>query len=105
MTENAKWTPPPPTNIPEGKYPVWNGEEWLLEDHVDGNYKPVEYDKTFVCKMQAKTFLLETDFAMLPDVKISNKEEFGTYRNKIRELYFNPVEDPVWPEVPIPQWI
>ena len=106
MTENAKWTPSPPTNIPTGKYPVWNGDKWILEDLPNSQpVIPTENDKLLSCKMLAKAYLLDTDYAMLPDVKISNRSEFEVYRAEVRELYLNPIENPDWPQVPSPQWI
>ena len=107
MTENAKWTPPPPT-IPPGMSARWDGEQWILEEVIipesppDNRPRITDIDR---CKMLAKAYLLDTDYAMLPDVKISNRSEFEVYRTQIRELYLNPVEKPVWPQVPRPQWV
>lgn len=41
-------------------------------------------------KAYAKKQLEETDYAVLSDVRISNKNEFEVYRSEMREVYFNP---------------
>jgi hypothetical protein len=56
-------------------------------------------------KKEAKKKLSKTDWAILPDVNISNRAEFEAYRESMRELYFNPILNPVWPTEPSPAWI
>jgi hypothetical protein len=57
------------------------------------------------CKIEAKRIIKNTDWSVLPDVNISNKSEFETYRKYIRNLILNPVENPVFPIEPDPIWI
>lgn len=57
------------------------------------------------CKNQAKQFIASSDWSVLPDVKISNKSDFESYRSVLRNYILNPVENPVFPEEPNPIWI
>jgi hypothetical protein len=49
--------------------------------------------------------LAKTDWAVLPDVGISNVAEFEAYRAALREIIKNPVLDPEYPTEPNPVWI
>ena len=57
------------------------------------------------CEKKAKQLISEVDWAVLPDVNISNKTDFETYRAELRQFIFNPVPEPVWPERPTAIWI
>lgn len=57
------------------------------------------------CKHEAKKLIANSDWAVLPDVKISNKSEFENYRAILRNYILNPVENPIFPEEPNPIWI
>ena len=57
------------------------------------------------CKSKAKQLLQETDWSQLSDVAISNKAAFDAYRSAVREIYSNPVAEPVWPERPEADWL
>ena len=56
------------------------------------------------CKEEAKKRISNSDWAVLPDVSISNKSEFESYRSQLRNLILNPVESPVFPKEPQPIW-
>lgn len=56
------------------------------------------------CKNLAKQKLSNSDWAVLPDVNITNRAEFEAYRVTIRNLVLNPVADPVFPTEPQPVW-
>lgn len=56
------------------------------------------------CKNEAKQKISNSDWSVLPDVKISNKSEFENYRAILRNYILNPVEDPSWPQEPDPIW-
>lgn len=62
--------------------------------------------KAAACKAQAKQLLVETDFAELASVRaaITNAAQFDTYRAAVRDLFLNPVAEPVWPERPEAVW-
>lgn len=80
----------------------------------------VEYDPVAVqqeadrlaCSDKAKSILIATDWASIPDVGNSavsnpylvNQAEFSTYRSQIRALAINPVVNAVFPEKPTEQW-
>ncbi|CAB4157286.1 hypothetical protein UFOVP683_13 [uncultured Caudovirales phage] len=57
------------------------------------------------CKEESKKRIANSDWSVLPDVKIQNKLEFENYRSTLRNLILNPVEDPDFPSEPVPIWI
>ena len=56
------------------------------------------------CKAQAKTLLANSDWAVLPDVQITNKADFENYRAILRGYVISPVVNPTWPTEPQPIW-
>ncbi len=66
---------------------------------------PATPDPLELCKAEAKERLEATDWAMLPDVNISNRAAFEAYRDSVRALYITPVAAPVWPERPEAAWL
>jgi len=62
--------------------------------------------KQDACKAEAKQRLADTDWSQVADVAavLGNKAAFDAYRTAVRELYFNPVAEPVWPERPEADW-
>jgi hypothetical protein len=56
------------------------------------------------CQIKAKQLIANCDWSVLPDVNISNKSEFETYRATLRNYIVNPVSDPVFPTEPQPIW-
>jgi hypothetical protein len=56
------------------------------------------------CKDKAKQLIASSDWSVLPDVNITNKSEFESYRTQLRNLIINPVEDPIFPTEPNPIW-
>lgn len=66
---------------------------------------PSEAQALEACKAEAKARLEATDWAMLPDVTISNRAAFEAYRDTVRGLYITPVAEPVWPERPEAAWL
>ena len=77
---------------------------------ADGNQ--VQYDLQAVttqaekddCKATAKAKLATSDWAVLPDVQISNKADFENYRAILRGYVISPVTNPTWPTEPQPIW-
>lgn len=102
---------------PNARYGVagntYAGIEWFSEDIP----KPTEEEvineiarlESLVpleaCKSEAKALIAKVDWAVLPDVGISNSAEFVAYRAVLRELIKNPVATPVFPTEPQPVWI
>lgn len=68
------------------------------------NQNKISEIKKESCKIKAKQLISNTDWSVLPDVKISNKLEFENYRAILRELIINPVENPEYPVEPEPIW-
>ena len=56
------------------------------------------------CKAEAKTRLANTDWAVLPDVQITNKSDFENYRAICRGYVLSPVTNPTFPPEPQPIW-
>jgi hypothetical protein len=56
------------------------------------------------CKAQAKVLLANTDWTVLTDVPLDNKAEFKSYRETLRNLVLNPVENPTFPTEPTSSW-
>jgi len=55
-------------------------------------------------KAYAKKLLEETDYSVLPDISLTNKDDFVQYRNIVRGFYFYPTIGANFPEVPKPIW-
>jgi hypothetical protein len=56
------------------------------------------------CESKAKELISNSDWSVLPDVKLTNKVEFENYRSILRNLIVNPIEDPIFPIEPKPIW-
>ena len=58
------------------------------------------------CKEEAKQRIAKYDWIADADTtpKLLNKQDFVAYRSALRELILNPVESPVWPEIPQEEW-
>lgn len=94
----------------------WIGEEWGGLEWKDHRPQPtkeaweterarlITYQPKQDCKDKAKQLLAASDWTQAPDVNLTNKSEFATYREKLRDLVFNPVDNPVWPTEPEEKW-
>jgi hypothetical protein len=87
--------------------------EWLDEspkptkEELDSQWEEVQsVIKKEDCKAAAQSLLNESDFADLYSVrnKLENINEWDTYRDIIRELRINPIENPVFPNKPQTVW-
>ena len=76
-------------------------EEWETEKARLISEQPLQD-----CKSKARSLLNESDFADLYSVrnKLENVNEWDTYREIIRELRINPIENPVVPDKPHTIW-
>ena len=97
---------------------AWSGEEWEGLEWLDSRPCPTkeewETEKARLiaqqplsdCKSQAQALLSESDWADLYSVrnKLENIDEWDNYRNQIRELRINPVENPLFPDKPKTIW-
>jgi hypothetical protein len=87
----------------------WNGSAWNYEDvpsppptpEPEPGPTPAE-----ICKLEARHLLRKSDWSQLPDVALTlkNKASFDAYRAQVRALLISPVEEPVWPVIPIAEW-
>jgi hypothetical protein len=68
-----------------------------------------DYPKQFKTAEEAKEYarfrLYQTDYSVLNDVNISNKEAFVRYRILLRSVIQDPHGAWVFPKPPEPQWI
>jgi len=83
-------------------------QEWEAANYAE-KHPPAPTPEQLIaaCKAEAKQRLESTDYSELPDVKVLllNASEFTTYRTQVRNLYLNPVVDPIWPIEPEAQWV
>lgn len=103
LRPNAQWT------LDGDDY---SGLNWLdevqskpTEEEVNAEITRQEQQAPLdACKAQAKTLIAATDWAVLPDVNLSNVSDYTAYRVALRQLILNPVASPVWPTEPTPVW-
>jgi hypothetical protein len=87
--------------------------EWLdtvqskpTQNEVQDEITRLTLEEPFLaCSNEAKKRIAASDWSVLPDVNISNKAEFETYRAALRALIITPVANPVFPTEPQPVWI
>lgn len=87
---------------------LWKSEDITkpTEQQLQDEIAKLNSDKPLTdCVAKAKSLLAASDWSVLPDVNISNKAEFETYRAALRTLMFNPVVEPVFPTEPQPAWV
>ena len=91
----------------------WEGLEWLdertcptKEEWENEKARLIEQQPLNDCKTQAQILLNESDWADLYSVrnKLENINEWDTYRDIIRELRINPIENPTFPDKPKTIW-
>jgi hypothetical protein len=90
---------------------TYEGLEWYDKDskptkkELDSQWEKVQsIIAKNNCKSKAKQLISNTDWSVLPDVNITNKSEFGSYRNILRNYIINPIENPEFPIEPQPIW-
>lgn len=96
---------------------TWRGEDWEGLEWQDTRPKPtkeawekekarlIAYQPKQNCKDEAKKRIAFSDWSVLPDVNLSNRSDFESYRSVLRNLILNPVENPIFPTEPEPIWI
>lgn len=76
------------------------------EQEVNAEIARLTAEEPFeVCKAEAKKRIANTDWSVLPDVSISNRAEFESYRAALRALIITPVASPSYPTEPQPVWM
>jgi hypothetical protein len=91
----------------------YDGINWLDEsskptkEELDNQWNMVltSYKKN-ECKQEAKRRIAVFDWINddTTTPQLINKQDFYAYRSALRELILNPVENPVWPEIPQEEW-
>jgi hypothetical protein len=82
-------------------------ENW---EDMTGNWPPApsQDDLLLRVKNEALGLIVVTDYTQLPDVSTrltdSSREAFVAYREAVREIFINPMLDPVWPTKPSVEW-
>lgn len=89
----------------------YDGLTWLsdspkpTQEHLDALWPETQNTQAkAACKSQAKSLLAASDWAVLPDVQITNKADFENYRAILRGYVISPVANPTWPTEPQPVW-
>ena len=91
----------------------YEGLTWLEEslkptkEELDFQWEEVlSTTKKEECKKQAQTLLNESDWIDLYSVrqKLENINEWDTYRDIVRQLRINPIENPIFPDKPKTIW-
>jgi hypothetical protein len=82
-------------------------ENW---EDMTGNWPPApsQDDLLLRVKNEALGLIVVTDYTQLSDVSTrltdSSREAFVAYREAVREIFINPMLDPVWPTKPSVEW-
>ena len=82
-------------------------ENW---EDMTGRWPPAPTEEIllFRVKNEALGLIVQTDYTQLPDVAIrltdSSRDAFIAYRAAVREIFINPMVDPVWPTKPTVEW-
>jgi hypothetical protein len=81
---------------------VWDAKDYE-EKHPP---EPVPTPEEIIAanKSKAEGLLAESDWSVLPDVPLQNKDEWIAYRAVLRDIATNPTLDPVWPVKPETVW-
>jgi hypothetical protein len=102
----------------KGKIWSLNGYEYEGLEWYDNNPKPTKEEldsqweevlsiiKKEQCKQKAQILLNESDWSDLYSIrnKLENINEWDSYRELIRELRINPIENPIFPDKPQTIW-
>lgn len=95
----------PPTDIPDGLWPRWDGTSWQLETMPEVNLK---VDKSAEVRARRNALLAETDWVFVTD-RPTDKDhpkwvaDMKRYRQALRDITASPdfPENVVWPEKPL----
>ena len=94
----------PIPNEPITNLPAWANSCVQVWDVANTPVPPTPEQIIAENKLKAESLLLESDWAVLPDVPLANKSEWETYRSALRQIAINPTVDPVWPVKPQSVW-
>lgn len=83
---------------------IWR-QTWKVEPLTPEERRNKEQSKRYANKMSATAFLDQSDWSVLPDVKLANKADWETYRDELRIIARNPpVDVSQWPVKPQEIW-
>jgi hypothetical protein len=80
---------------------LWNQRKYEIENPPPPTPEEL-YDRV---KYRAESELASSDWAVLSDVPLANKNEWVEYRSALRLIRSNITTDPVWPVQPPVIWI
>jgi hypothetical protein len=76
----------------------------VLEEAIKPPPPLTDTQLTAIAKETAEARLQSSDWSMLADVNLSNKDEWISYRASLRNIVINPIPNPVFPELPKSVW-
>jgi hypothetical protein len=104
--ENSGWiefdTPIPNEDITS--LPAWAEACLQVWDVANTPIPPTPEQIIADNKKKAEHLLLDSDWAVLPDVPLANKDEWEVYRSALRQIAITPTLDPIWPTKPQNIW-
>lgn len=78
---------------------------WEAKDYAEKQPPALTPEQIIAAnKIKAEKLLLDSDWAVLPDVPLQNKSEWETYRSALRQIAISPTVSPVWPVKPQSIW-
>jgi hypothetical protein len=99
---------PPP--LEEGQQAVFVDSAWQVQaaptpqQVAEQTAEQAEAEQLRRIEAQAKYFLIQSDWAMLPDVSLANHAEWVAYRAALRAIAINPTTTSVIPPIPPKVW-
>jgi hypothetical protein len=78
----------------------WQNAKYLI-DHPPA---PTPEELLAKVKDKAQGLLFGCDWSIASDVNITNRDDFINYRQQLRQIYFNPTIDVVFPTEPKAAW-
>jgi hypothetical protein len=91
------------TNLPawaDACLSVWDAKDYLVKNPPPPTTGQIISEN----ERKAKVLLLDSDWTQLPDVNLTNQNEWNAYRQALRAIAVNPTTDPVWPTEPQVIW-
>jgi len=76
----------------------------VLEEAIKPPPPLTDTQLTAIAKETAEARLQSSDWSMLADVNLANKDEWISYRASLRNIVINPIPNPVFPELPKSVW-
>jgi hypothetical protein len=97
-----------PKNQEINQLPEWANlcvTAWESADYNSKNPTPLTPEQIILSnKKKASSFLIESDFSVLPDVNLQNKQEWLDYRSALRLIIIDNLQNPEWPTKPEAVW-